>query len=92
MPVGREIEINRNIAQKNGEQAVVYYWYQSRSRTVASDYRNKLLLVQDALTLHRSDGALVRVTMPILAGDTRSTGAASFIRALYAPLTQHLPE
>jgi EpsI family protein len=90
---GREIETNRNIARKNGEEALVYYWYQSRSRTVASDYRNKLLLVQDALTLHRSDGALVRVTMPMLTGDTRSTGdAASFIRALYQPLTQHLPE
>jgi len=89
----REIETNRNIARKNGEQDLVYYWYQSRSRTVASDYRNKLLLVQDALTLHRSDGALVRVTMPMLAGDTRSTGdAASFIHALYMPLTQHLPE
>jgi EpsI family protein len=90
---GREIETNRNVARKNGQQDLVYYWYQSRSRTVASDYRNKLLLVQDALTLHRSDGALVRVTMPMLEGDTRSIDdAASFIRALYLPLTQHLPE
>src|SRR2546428_10834895 len=80
---GREIETNRNIARKNGEQDLVYYWYQSRSRTVASDYRNKLLLVQDALTLHRSDGALVRVTTPMLPGEARSTDdAASFIRAL----------
>jgi EpsI family protein len=90
---GREIETNRNIARKNGEQDLVYYWYQSRGRTVASDYRNKVLLVRDALALHRSDGALVRVTTPMLPGDGRSADdAASFIRALYLPLTQHLPE
>jgi EpsI family protein len=90
---GREIETNRNIARKNGEQDLVYYWYQSRDRTVASDYRNKLLLVHDALALHRSDGALVRVTTPMLSADARPTDdAASFIRALYLPLTQHLPE
>jgi EpsI family protein len=89
---GREIETNRNVARKNGEQDLVYYWYQSRSRVVASDYRNKLLLVQDALTLHRSDGALVRVTMPILSDAQSTDDAASFIRAMYVPLTQHLPE
>ena len=39
------------------------------------------------------DGALVRVTTPLLPGEARSTDdAASFIRALYLPLTQHLPE
>jgi len=90
---GREIETNRNIARKNGEQDLVYYWYQSRGRTVASDYRNKLLLVQDALTSHRSDGALVRVTTPMRPGDAQSADdATSFIRALYPSLTQHLPE
>ena len=61
-------------------------------RVVASDYRNRLLLVQDALTLHRSDGALVRVTAPVLPGNASTDEVAAFIRALFPILTRHLPE
>jgi EpsI family protein len=89
---GRDLDINGNIARKNGQQSFVYYWYQSHGRAIASEYRNKLLLVQDALTLHRSDGALVRLTTPVLPRSSRSTDVASFIRALYPILTRHLPE
>jgi EpsI family protein len=89
---GRDIEINSNVARKNGEQDFVYYWYQSHGRAIASEYRNRLLLVQDALTLHRSDGALVRITAPLLARDARSADLAAFIRALYPILARHLPE
>jgi EpsI family protein len=92
MGSGREIEINRNVARKNGDQAVVSYWYQSHGRAVASEYRNRLLLVRDALTLHRSDGALVRITAPLLPLNARPADLAGFIRALYPILTQHLPE
>ena len=61
-------------------------------RATASEYRNKLLLVQDALTLHRSDGALVRVTAPLLPHNARPADLTGFIRALYPILTQHPPE
>ena len=89
---GRDIDINSNIARKNTERHLVYYWYQSHGRAVANEYRNRLLLVQDALTLHRSDGALVRVSAPIVARDGRAPDLAGFIRALYPILTRHLPE
>lgn len=90
---GQTIELNRNIARRSSQQDLVDYWYQSRGRTVASEYRNKLLLVRDALTVHRSDGALVRVTAPIAAGDPRSAAEMdSFIRTVYPSLTEHLPE
>jgi EpsI family protein len=89
---GHDIEINRNVARKNGEQVLVDYWYQSHGRAIASEYRNRLLLVQDALTLHRSDGALVRVTAPILARHAPATDLAAFIGALYPILARHLPE
>ena len=89
---GRAIDINGNVARKNGEQVLVYYWYQSHGRAVAGEYRNKLLLVQDALTLHRSDGALVRVTTPILARTAPTADLAAFVRTLYPILTHHLPE
>jgi EpsI family protein len=88
-----EIELNRNVAIKNGDQALVYYWYQSRNRAAASEYRNKLLLVRDALTIHRSEGALVRVTTRAFPGESRpDIDARSFIQAVYSVLTRHFPE
>ena len=57
------------------------------------DDRAKLLLIRDSMTLHRSDGALVRVTTPIGAGEqTSADEAASYVRSLYPSLTRHLPE
>jgi len=88
----REVVINANVARKNGQRDLVYYWYQSHGRAVASEYRNRLLLVQDSLTLHRSDGALVRVTAPVVADNTSAAEVTAFIRALYPILTRYLPE
>ncbi len=84
--------VNRAIAQKDGDRLLLYYWYQSRGRVVASDYENRFLLMRDALTLHRSDGALVRLVAPIGHGADPSENARAFIAALYPVLTRHLPE
>jgi EpsI family protein len=90
---GREIEINRNVARKDNALALVYYWYQSRGRAIASDYTNKLVLMYDAFALHRSDGAIAQVVTPVAPGDPRPTlEAESFIRAAHAALTSSLPE
>jgi EpsI family protein len=88
----QSIEVNRNVATKGGEVLLLYYWYQSHGRVVASDYRNKLLLVQDSLLLHRSDGALVRVTVPATDDEQAAKAATAFIRDAYPSLTKQLPE
>jgi EpsI family protein len=95
LPIGgeaRPIEINRAIAQKDNDRLLLYYWYQSRDRVVASDYENKFLLMRDAVTLHRSDGALVRVVAPITDGVDPSTAARAFMAVLYPALRHLLPE
>lgn len=89
---GATMTVNRNIATRNGDSLLVYYWYQSRGRVTASDYRNKLLLVRDAALLHRSDGALVRVTTPWPLGSTDSGEPLAFLSNLRTALTEHLPE
>lgn len=43
----------------------VIYWYQAHGRSVANEYMAKFYLVTDAVMLHRTDGALVRVLTPI---------------------------
>src|SRR6185437_5802936 len=58
--------INRAIIERSGAKQLVYYWYEERGRKIASEYWSKWYLLRDAITMNRSDGALVRLTTPIL--------------------------
>lgn len=62
---GRPITVNRYRVAKGFDQRLVFYWYQSRGRVVASEYWAKIYLVADAIQFNRTDGALVRLTTPI---------------------------
>jgi len=93
LPTGRVIEINRNRAVRDNQALDIYYWYQSRTRVVASDYVNKLVLMHDALTRGRSEAALVRVVAArTRLGPASIQDAESFIRQAYLALARVLPE
>lgn len=91
----RTIEINRVVIQKGLDRQVVYYWYQSRGRVVASEYWGKIYTVVDAIRDNRTDAALVRVTVPIGADDGARLQAVEagrgFVQALFPVLSNHLP-
>ena len=91
----RTIEINRFVIQKGLDRQVVFYWYQSRDRVVASEYWGKVYTVVDAIRYNRTDAALVRVTVPIGSDDgARGRAVAAgvgFVQALFPLLSSHLP-
>lgn len=91
-PAGGAIHANRYVIQKGLDQRLVYYWYQSHGRTIASDYASKAYLVLDSLRLHRSDAALVRVIAP-LGHDIGATEARTrgFVGALAPVLDRFIP-
>jgi EpsI family protein len=57
------VKVNRFFIQNGGKRMVVYYWYQSRGRIVASEYLGKLLLIRDTLVDGRTAGAIVRIVV-----------------------------
>ena len=61
---GRPVEINQYYIQNSGQRMVVFYWYQSRRRIIASEYMGKVLLVRDALLDGRTAGLLARIIVP----------------------------
>jgi EpsI family protein len=61
---------NRYIISKAGARKLVMYWYWAHDRGVASEYWAKFYLVKDAIRMNRSDGALVRITVDMLPGET----------------------
>ena len=56
--------INRSIIQKPGSRALMLYWYQSRTRVVASEYQSKFFLVWDSLFHSNPGGSIVRIILP----------------------------
>ena len=75
------------------ERSLVLYWYQSRDRTIASEYTAKFWVVVDAMRLNRTDTALVRVVLPIVDRDEDAANQAAddFVRAFYGTLREYLP-
>jgi len=65
IPGQEPILANRYVVAKGDERMLVLYWYFAHGRSVASEYRAKLYLVQDALRLRRTDGSLIRLATPI---------------------------
>jgi exosortase D (VPLPA-CTERM-specific) len=64
-PGQRGLKFNELVISKNGVSQVVYFWFQGRDRNFTSEYSAKFYLVWDGLWRRRTDGALVRLTMPL---------------------------
>jgi exosortase D (VPLPA-CTERM-specific) len=66
---GESIPANRLVIEKRGVRQLVYYWFQERGRYIARESTRKYYGLRDALLDRRTDGALVRVVVPIVAED-----------------------
>jgi EpsI family protein len=70
LPGHEAFPANRYVISKGESRRLVLYWYWAHDRGVASEYWAKYYLVADAIRMNRSDGALVRITLPMLPGET----------------------
>ena len=87
------INLNRYIVSRGDNKSVVFYWYQSHNRTIASEFTAKFYTIADSIRYNRSDTALVRVVVGVNGNDTQAaikTGT-EFIQTFFTPLKQHLP-
>jgi exosortase D (VPLPA-CTERM-specific) len=65
---GRTLRVNRTLIELGNQRELVYYWFQQRGRVVTNEFAVKWYLFWDALTRHRTDGALVRLITAVPAG------------------------
>jgi len=87
------ITVNRYVVAYGNQRDLVLYWYQSRDRVVADEYKAKFWVMADAIRLNRTDTALVRVIVPLSGKDEAQAQAAAtdFVRSFYATLRTYLP-
>jgi EpsI family protein len=62
---GRPYNVGEYVISNGSVRQYVLYWYQAHGRSVASEYWAKFYLVDDAIRMNRTDGALVRVITPL---------------------------
>jgi EpsI family protein len=82
-------EANRYVIENGSTKELLIYWYQGRGRAVASEYWGKVYTVIDSVRLRRSDGAMVRVMVPVGPSETAALAAATELAASASTL---LPE
>jgi EpsI family protein len=62
---GNPTVICRAFIRKDGKRRLTYYWFPQRGRVLTNMFQLKAYAFWDALTRHRSDGALVRLITPV---------------------------
>jgi EpsI family protein len=91
---GVPLRVNRSLMAFGSNRQLVYYWFQQRGRVVTSEYMAKWYLFWDSLTMNRSDGALVRLIVPIAESGAPSdadSDLARFARDIEPLLERYVP-
>lgn len=86
---GRQAEAKRFIIAKGSSRQLVYFWYQSRGRIIARNHEVILYRFWDRAVRRRTDGSLVRLTIPIThRGEDRAEEVFDEFAAQLAPMLQ----
>jgi len=86
--------VRRLVIARGDDRQLTYYWYQSRGHVVSQDWKKILYVGFDRAVRSRTDGSLIRFTMPILHKD-EATAEASFYELaprILALLPAYVPE
>ncbi|MGK0442735.1 MAG: exosortase D (VPLPA-CTERM-specific) [Pseudohongiellaceae bacterium] len=91
---GQPLEVNRVIIRKDTSAQLVYYWFEQRGRNITNEYEAKWFVFWDALTQNRTDGALMRVIVPVI--DIKDMAASEqlaikFIQDFYPLIPTYIP-
>ena len=95
IPLGKSfppITVNQYLIQKDRDQLLVLYWYQSQGKAIAGELAAKVEMAKSSIVRHRTDGALVRISSPIY-GSVQETSRLliGYAQALYPILPEYLP-
>ncbi|HET6854539.1 MAG TPA: EpsI family protein [Pyrinomonadaceae bacterium] len=92
LPDGSSFIANKYVVQNGEYRNLMIYWYQGRGRNVASEYWGKVYTVLDSVRLRRSDGAMVRVIVPIDNSEAAAEQTAvEFASAAAKVLPEYVP-
>jgi EpsI family protein len=60
---GQPTRINKYSIERVTEHSLMFYWYQSKKRIIASEFMGKMMLVRDSLVDGHTAGVIARITV-----------------------------
>jgi exosortase D (VPLPA-CTERM-specific) len=91
---GRQISVRVSLWKKGDYTIYGAYFFLTRGRVITSPWANKFYLIADAFTRQRTDGALVRMEVSMVPGQSISDADAlleDFLRGLWPVLGAYVP-
>lgn len=91
---GIPLRVNRAVIKKDEARQLVYYWFQQRGRDLTNEYLVKWYLLWDAISMNRTDGALVRLTTTVPLSEDLSVAdrrLTAFLQVAQPQLTRFIP-
>lgn len=85
------VQVNRAVIQKGLDRQIVHYWFAQRGTRMTGALAVKWAVIRDGLLTGRKDGALIRLSTPVLTGETDAEAEARLIR-LAAALDPVMPD
>lgn len=70
------VRVNRAVLEQAGRRMVSYFWFSARGRMLTNGVELKFATMWDALTMRRTDGALVRLITPLQPGEEEAAAEA----------------
>jgi EpsI family protein len=85
--------INLLIIAVRDYRSVMFYWYQTRSGMIRSEYGLKIDLIKNALLFRPTDAAIVRLTVDVPDGDIKNAvdKGVHFLQIFYPYIAKSLP-
>jgi EpsI family protein len=71
----QDARVKRLVIAKGNARQLVYYWYQSRGRVISEDWQKIVYVGLDRALKSRTDGSLIRFTIPIVGNDDAAAEA-----------------
>jgi len=91
---GRNLVVNRALIELGNQRELVYYWFQQRGRVITNEFAVKWFLFWDALTEHRTDGAMIRVITPLPSSSSEADAdrrLSEFASRIAPDITRYVP-
>ena len=88
------VRLSQLVIGKGDTRQLVYYWFDERGRDLTETTTAKWYLLRDAITLHRTDGALIRLVTPLAHGEEMAAAEKrldSFLVVIYPDISKFVP-
>jgi exosortase D (VPLPA-CTERM-specific) len=88
------VRVNRAVIKYGNSRQIAYYWFAMRGRILRNIYQVKIYNFWDALTMQRTDGALIRLITPVYKDEDLSDADArlqDFLQEIVPVMEGYIP-